>query len=52
VGDSLFHDVGGANRLGLRSVLIWHRHDREPPPGGPEPAHVIRAFAELLEIAK
>jgi putative hydrolase of the HAD superfamily len=52
VGDSLFHDVGGANRLGLRSVLIWHREDREPPSDGPAPTHVIRRFPELLEIAK
>jgi putative hydrolase of the HAD superfamily len=52
VGDSLFHDVGGANRVGLRSVLIWHRDDREPPGDGPTPAHVIRRFPELLEIAK
>ena len=52
VGDSLFHDVGGANALGLRSVLIWHRDDREPPDGGPKPAHVIRRFDELLEIAR
>ena len=52
VGDSLFHDVGGANRLGLRSVLIWHREDRDPPSDGPAPAHVIRRFPELLEIAK
>jgi len=52
VGDSLFHDVGGASALGLRSVLIWHRDDREPPEGGPKPDHVIRRFDELLEIAR
>jgi len=52
VGDSLFHDVGGANALGLRSVLIWHREDRDPPGGGPKPDHVIRRFPELLEIAR
>jgi len=52
VGDSLFHDVGGANRLGMRSVLIWHREDRDPPSDGPAPRHVIRRFPELLEIAK
>lgn len=52
VGDSLFHDVGGANRLGLRSVLIWHRDDRDPPDEGPRPDHVIRRFSELLEIAR
>jgi 2-haloalkanoic acid dehalogenase type II len=52
VGDSLFHDIGGANALGLRSVLIWHREDREPPADGPKPDHVIRRFDELLEIAR
>jgi len=52
VGDSLFHDIGGANALGLRSVLIWHRADREPPGDGPKPHHVIRRFDELLEIAR
>lgn len=52
VGDSLFHDVGGASALGLRSVLIWHRDDRDPPDAGPKPDHVIRRFDELLEIAR
>jgi len=52
VGDSLFHDVGGAKRMGMRSVLIWHRDDREPPAADPKPDHVIRAFSELLEIAR
>ncbi|MFI5317483.1 MAG: HAD family hydrolase [Myxococcota bacterium] len=52
VGDSLFHDVGGANALGLRSVLIWHREDRDPPPAAAKPEHVIRRFSELLEIAR
>ena len=52
VGDSLFHDIGGANSLGLRSVLIWHSAEREPPSDGPKPQHVIRRFDELLEIAR
>ena len=52
VGDSLFHDVAGASALGLQSVLIWHREDRDPPAGGPKPDHVIRRFDELLEIAR
>jgi len=52
VGDSLFHDVAGAKELGMRSVLIWHRDDRDPPDGGPKPDHVIRRFPELLEIAR
>lgn len=52
VGDSLFHDVGGAKELGMRSVLIWHRDDRDPPDGGPKPDYVIRRFPELLEIAR
>jgi 2-haloalkanoic acid dehalogenase type II len=50
VGDSLFHDVGGAAALGMRSVLIWHREDRDPPHSDPKPDHVIRRFDELLEI--
>ncbi len=52
VGDSLFHDVAGASALGLRSVLIWHRDDRDPPDAEPRPDHVIRRFDELLEIAR
>ena len=52
VGDSLFHDVAGANRLGLRSVLIWHSEDRDPPDVDPKPAHVIRRFDELLEVTR
>ena len=50
VGDSLFHDVGGANELGMTSVLIWHSDEREPPRDGPRPHHVIRRFPELLEL--
>jgi FMN phosphatase YigB (HAD superfamily) len=52
VGDSLYHDVGGANALGMTSVLIWHSAERQPPGDGPRPGHVIRRFDELLEIAK
>jgi len=52
VGDSLFHDIAGANRLGMRSVLIWHREDRDPPAVEPTPAHVIRHFDELLAVAR
>jgi putative hydrolase of the HAD superfamily len=51
VGDSLFHDIGGANALGMRSVLIWHSETRQPPTDGPRPAHVIHRFDELLELA-
>ena len=36
----------------MRSVLIWHRDDRDPPDGGPKPDYVIRRFPELLEIAR
>ena len=50
VGDSLFHDVGGANELGMTSVLIWHSEEREPPGDGPRPHHVIRRFPELLGL--
>ena len=51
VGDSRPADVAGANATGLRSVLIWHRADRPPPTGDPEPTHVIRSISELLALA-
>lgn len=51
VGDSLPADVAGANRAGMRSVLLWHRDDRPPPADGPRPAHVIRAIPDLLALA-
>ena len=50
VGDSLSQDIAGANRAGLRSVLLWHRPDREPPTAGEKPHHVIRAISEVLEL--
>jgi len=50
VGDTLLQDIAGANRMGMRSVLIWHRDDRSPPSEGIEPAHVIRRIPELLEL--
>ncbi|GIX47549.1 MAG: 2-haloalkanoic acid dehalogenase [Candidatus Tectimicrobiota bacterium] len=50
VGDSRLQDVAGANRAGLRSVLLWHRQDREPPAGEPRPHHVIRRLPELLAL--
>ena len=50
VGDSLAQDIAGANRVGVRSVLIWHRDDREPPADGPRPAHVIRTIPEVLRL--
>src|SRR6202158_5301785 len=42
VGDTILQDIAGANRAGLRSVLLWHRDDREPPTTDPRPHHVIR----------
>jgi putative hydrolase of the HAD superfamily len=50
VGDSLQQDIAGAGRVGLRSVLIWDRADRDPPADGPRPHHVIRRIPELLDI--
>ena len=50
VGDTILADIGGANQAGLRSVLLWHRDDKPPPPGEPRPHHVIRRIAELLEL--
>jgi len=50
VGDSLQQDIAGANRVGLRSVLIWSDPDREPTIGEHQPKHVIRRISELLEL--
>lgn len=51
VGDTLQQDVAGANRAGLRSVLLWHRPDRELPADAPvRPHHVIHRIPELLEL--
>jgi putative hydrolase of the HAD superfamily len=50
VGDTLAQDVAGANRFGMRSVLLWHRDDRQPPENGARPHHVIRAIPELLAL--
>jgi len=50
VGDSLPADVAGANRAGLRSVLLWHRDDKPPPADGAQPAHVIRTIPDILGL--
>ncbi len=50
VGDTLAQDVAGANRAGLRSALLWHREDREPPDAEPRPHHVIRRIPDLLAL--
>jgi 2-haloalkanoic acid dehalogenase type II len=49
VGDTRLQDVAGANRAGLRSVLLWHRADREPP-DDVRPHHVIRSIPEVLDL--
>ena len=46
VGDSPWHDVAGANALGMTSVLIGDA----PPPEAPAPRHVIASLGELLAI--
>jgi 2-haloalkanoic acid dehalogenase type II len=50
VGDTLAQDIAGANRAGLRSVLLWHRDGTAPPTGDPQPQHIIRRIPELLEL--
>ena len=50
VGDSLQQDIVGANRAGMRSVLIWSRSDTEPPDSPAPPRHVIRSIPEILDI--
>jgi len=50
VGDSLAQDIAGARRMGLRSALLWHRADREPPRTQYPPDHVIRRIPDVLEL--
>ena len=50
VGDTLAQDIAGANRAGMRSVLLWYRDDTLPPAGDPAPHHVIRQIPELLAL--
>ena len=50
VGDSLQQDIAGANRMGMRSVLIWADSTREPPEGEHKPRHVIRQIPEVLAL--
>jgi putative hydrolase of the HAD superfamily len=50
VGDTIAQDIVGANRAGMRSVLLWHRDDRDPPPTEPRPHHVIRRIPEVLGL--
>jgi putative hydrolase of the HAD superfamily len=47
VGDTLLQDIAGANRMGMRSALLWHRDDRQPPDNGIRPHHVIRRIPEV-----
>jgi putative hydrolase of the HAD superfamily len=50
VGDTLAQDIAGANHVGLQSVLLWHRDDRDPPTEEPRPRHVIRRIPDLLDL--
>jgi putative hydrolase of the HAD superfamily len=50
VGDTIDQDIAGANAMGMRSVLIWHRDDKEPALERARPTHVIRRIPELLEL--
>lgn len=50
VGDTIKQDIAGANRAGMRSVLLWHRDDRDPPAEAPRPHHVIRRIPDLLGL--
>lgn len=48
VGDAPASDIVGANRAGLRSVLVW-RAPSEPPPGAGDerPAAIVHTLSEL-----
>jgi putative hydrolase of the HAD superfamily len=49
VGDSLHQDIAGANRAGIRSVLIWSG-EGDPHETDHAPAHVIRSIPEILGL--
>lgn len=49
VGDTPSQDVAGANRAGMRSVLLWHRDDR-PAPADAGAHHVVRHVPDLLGL--
>lgn len=48
VGDSPWHDVAGANALGMTSVLIG----AAPAAGAPTPHHVIETLGDLLALVE
>ena len=50
VGDTLGQDIAGANQAGMRSVLLWHRHDRDPPDGETGPDYIIRSIREVVDL--
>jgi 2-haloalkanoic acid dehalogenase type II len=50
VGDTLLQDIAGANRMGMRSVLLWHRDDREPATDAVRPHHRIRRIPEVIGL--
>lgn len=51
VGDTPSQDVAGANRAGMRSVLLWHRDDR-PPPADAGAHRVVRRVTDLLDVVE
>ncbi len=55
VGDSLEHDVAGARRLGMTTVLIQEEGAAAPGAGvgeAGEPHHVIESLSELVPILR
>ncbi len=50
IGDSLEADIAGSNMAGMRSVLLWHRTDREPPLRDHKPAHIVSSIPEILDL--
>jgi putative hydrolase of the HAD superfamily len=50
VGDSVWHDVAGANALGMTSVLIGSKPADAAAPHAPH--HVIEKLGELLDLVR
>ncbi len=52
VGDMLPFDIAGANRAGMRSVLITDGMDLAPLPCAARPVHVIHTIPEVLLLLR
>lgn len=52
VGNSIYHDVGGANSAGI--VSVWYNEDGADAPAGdmPQPVHTVTSWAALADLVE